>query len=192
MRVALPVFMIAALAACQPPASDDYAGRSRVTLGDRGASEPIASPDTAGAVWAATENPDRLLYGKPGEHPLLALECMVQGGLPLIGYTRFARADANAKAILALIGNGHVSRLKIDAAERGEVWRWEGVTEAGDPALDVFTGARGIEATVPGAGSVILNPSVLPGDLVESCRGRAADEPASALTPAPALPAGPV
>ena len=68
----------------------------------------------------------------PGERPLFAVECLSGGRRGHAGYTRFARADAHAKAVLALIGNGHVARLKIDAAQVGDVWRWEGAIEAAD------------------------------------------------------------
>ena len=191
VRTLAPLFVLA-LAACKPPASDEYTERTRIVPRAEAPSEPIASPDTEGAVWAATDDADRLLYGKPGERPFFALECTDQGGLPLVAYTRFAKADAHAKAILALIGNGHVSRLKIDATERGDVWRWEGAVEAEDPALDVLTGTRQVEATVPGAGSLILNPSALPGGLVERCRlqGDAGPEETSAK-PEPSAPEDP-
>ncbi|WP_435201986.1 hypothetical protein [Qipengyuania sp. 902] len=191
VRTLAPLFVLA-LAACKPPASDEYTERTRIAPRAEAPSEPIRSPDTEGAVWAATDNPDRLLYGKPGERPYFALECTDQGGLPLVAYTRFAKADAHAKAILALIGNGHVSRLKIDAVERGDVWRWEGAVEAEDPALDVLTGTRQVEATVPGAGSLILNPSALPGELVERCRLQDDAQPEkTSAEPAPSEPEGP-
>ncbi|MBX7495308.1 hypothetical protein K3172_05505 [Qipengyuania sp. 6B39] len=184
-----------ALAACKPPASDDYAERTRLAPAVKAPSDPIDSPDVEGAVWAPTDNADRLLYGKPGERPLFALECIEQGGLPLVTYTRFAVADAHAKAVLALIGNGHVSRLKIDAAENGGAWRWEGTIEALDPKLDVLTGQREVEATVPGAGTLRFNPSARPGELVERCRAMAAPEPKPepnvSETPAPSRPEDP-
>ena len=50
----------------------------------------------------------------------------------------------------------------------------------------MLTGNREVEATVPGAGSVILNPSALPGELVERCRApanRSAEEPAMIRRP---------
>ena len=191
VRTLAPLFVLA-LAACKPPASDEYTERTRIAPRAEAPSEPIASPDTEGAVWAATDNADRLLYGKPGERPFFALECTDQGGLPLVAYTRFAKADAHAKAILALIGNGHVSRLKIDATERGDVWRWEGAIEAEDPALDVLTGTRQVEATVPGAGSLILNPSALPGGLVERCRRQEDTQPEDiSAEPEPSAPEDP-
>ncbi|MFT6609192.1 MAG: hypothetical protein ACJA1G_001285, partial [Qipengyuania sp.] len=154
-------------------------------------------PDTEGAIWAPAAEGARLLYGKPGERPLFAVECLSDGSEPMLGYTRFARADADAQAVLALIGNGHVARLKIDAVQVGDVWRWEGAIAAADQRLDVLTGNREVEATVPGAGSVILNPSALPGELVERCRALGEplgdEEPLSegAPTPAPSPPADP-
>jgi len=191
MRRTLALAPLALLAACKPPASDDYVERTRIETPVEGPSEPIDSPDTEGAIWAPAERDTRLLYGKPGERPLFALECLSDGMGPEMSYTRFAKADPHAQAILALIGNGHVSRLKIDAAQVGDAWRWEGTVPASDPRLDVLTGAREVEATVPGAGSVILNPSSLPGELVERCR--ALDEPLSeeVLPPEPSPPADP-
>ena len=175
---------ILAIAACKPPASDEYVERSRIAGEATGPSEPVLSPDTEGAVWAPAGKPGRLLYGKPGERPLMALECETAQGIPLVAYTRFVAADPHAKAILALIGNGHVSRLKIDAVEQNRAWLWKGAVSAEDPALDVLTGMRQVEATVPGAGSVILNPSVLPGELIENCRAQAAPEPSPPEDPA--------
>lgn len=181
------------LAACKPPAADDYTGRSRILLRTEGPSEPLASPDTTGAAWANSAQPDRLLYGKPGERPLLAIECSDQAGAPRITYTRFAAADPHAKAMIALIGNGNVARLPIDATQRNGAWLWQGTVDAHEPTLDALTGNREVQATVPGAGSVILNPSTLPGDLVERCRTvrPPAAAPATNAQPRPAPPAGP-
>lgn len=197
MRRASPLVLLAVLAACKPPASDDYVERTRIDTPVEGPAEPIDSPDTEGAIWAPAAEGARLLYGKPGERPLFAVECLSDGSEPMLGYTRFARADADAQAVLALIGNGHVARLKIDAVQIGDVWRWEGAIEAADQRLDVLTGNREVEATVPGAGSVILNPSALPGELVERCRALGEplgdDAPLSEgePTPAPSPPADP-
>lgn len=159
-------------AACKPPASEDYV--ARVGLQEREApSDPIDSPDTQGALWAPSATERRILYGIPGEAPLMTLECHSGSGEPRIVFIRNAKADPDAEAVLALIGNGHVSRLWIDATRDGRRWLWRGETAAGDPALEVFTGPNRIEATVPGAGSVILNPSGLPGRLINECRAQA-------------------
>lgn len=184
MHRAMAIATILFTAACKPPASDEYVERSRIAGEVTGPSAPIASPDAEGAIWAPAGKPDRLLYGKPGKRPLLALECETAQGIPLVAYTRFAAADAYAKAIFALIGNGHVSRLKIDAVEQNGAWLWKGAVAAEDASLDVLTGTREVEATVPGAGSVILNPSPLPGELIENCRAKAAPEPSPVEDPA--------
>ncbi|QKG70379.1 hypothetical protein [Erythrobacter mangrovi] len=173
------------LAACKPPASDEYVERSRIVPRTEGPSEPLDSPDTTGAIWAPGARPDRLLYGKPGERPLMAIECIHEAKASSIAYTRFAPADPHAKAVLALIGNSHVSRLKIDAVETDGIWIWQAAIDAVDPALDVLTGTREVEATVPGAGTVVLNPSQLPGDLIEQCRAQAAPAASENSAPSP-------
>ncbi|MEX0342416.1 MAG: hypothetical protein AB3N06_07505 [Erythrobacter sp.] len=175
------------LAACQPPASDEYVERTRIGGGVDGPSEPIDSPDTEGAIWAPASKEGRLLFGKPGERPLFAIECVADSAEPMLAYTRFAKADSHAKAVLALIGNSHVARLPIDATRVGDIWRWEGTAPVADPSWDVLTGRRGVEATVPGAGSLILNPSALPGELIEECRALAdpPSEESESSEPAP-------
>ena len=196
------------LAACNPPAAEDYV--ARVGLAERGApSLPIASPDTTGANWAPSPaNPQRLLYGKPGQRVMFALECSTRLAGPALTYTRFAAADAHASAILALVGNGHVSRLRIDAVRDGARWRWRGSEPATSLNFESLTGARQVEATVPGAGSLILNSSALPGELITRCRALAppaarastpaatgaaaiADLPDTTNTAAPPLPPAP-
>lgn len=173
IRALLAAATSLAVTACNPPAAESYV--ARVPMGAREApSPPIDSPDTDGAVWApATGDPNRIVFGKPGQPLLFALSCSVDRGVPLLRYTRHAAADPYAKAILALIGNGHVVRFKIDAARTGAKWRWEGSTPAASPEWEVLTGGRQVEATVPGAGSLILNPSPLPGELVTRCRSLA-------------------
>lgn len=176
---------------CNPPAAEDYVARVGVIERDA-PSPPIVSPDTQGAIWAPSA-PRRLVYGKPGQQVLFALACNGGGAAPMLTFTRFAAADAHAKAVLALIGNGHVARLKIDAVQDGKAWRWRGSARADDPAFDALTGGRQIEATVPGAGSLILNPSPQLADLVLACRAQAVPAnrvPAlgAADAPPPSLP----
>jgi len=188
---AIALLPLALLAGCKPPASDEYVERSRIVSRAQGPSEPIVSPDTTGAIWAASTRPNRLLYGKPGEPPLMALECIDQDTTPRLAYTRFAAADPRAKAILALIGNGNVARLMIDAVETKGKWIWQGLIDPHEPTLDALTGNREVEATVPGAGTVVLNPSALPGDLIERCRALAPPVPEASATPAPSEPEDP-
>lgn len=191
------LFLPILLAACNPPAAEDYV--ARVGAAGRDApSPPIASPDTAGAVWAPSPaNPQRLLYGKPGERVLFALECAEEAGTPVLIYARQQAADPHAKAVLALIGNGHVARLKIDAVQENPGadarWLWRGRAPAARAEFEGLTGARAVEATVPGAGSLVLNPNPLVGELIARCRAQARPAaPASApaaTAPEPQNPA---
>ena len=164
------------LAACKPPASDEYLARTEVSDERTRPSEPVDSPDTEGAAWAQGQS-GRLLYGKPGQAPLFSLAC--EDGT--LAFTRYERADANAKAVLALIGNGHVERLWIDAeqegAEENSPWVWRGRLPADDPRLEVLTGRNRVEATVPGAGSVMLNASQRPAEFITACAARLAPLP---------------
>ena len=186
-RLTFAVSIIACLAAtaCKPPATDDYVARTAIGGKNKGPSEPILSPDVEGAVWAQAPKPDRILYGKPGATPLMAMECREAQSGPEIAFTRFAHADEGAKAILALIGNGHVERFFVDAAPVGSngASLWYGRVAASDNRLGVLTGGRDVEATVPGAGSVKLHASALTGQLVNACRAKSGPQPD--LTPLP-------
>lgn len=162
------VFLLA-LAACQPPAADNYVERVELAEKQRSVGEPIRSPDTQGAIWAAAEEPLRLLYGKPGEPPLIALACDLAGHEPQLHVTRFARADAEAKALFAFVGNGHIARIPVDAEYNGRAWLWEGSVPADTYQLGALTGPRALYATLPGAGRVEINASPRPGQLIEAC-----------------------
>ncbi|MFZ1742290.1 MAG: hypothetical protein WAT93_05515 [Pontixanthobacter sp.] len=164
------LFCVVLLSACKPPAADDYV--ERVAINDRreAPSAPAESPDTTGAIWADSEGPARLLYGIPGKQAIFALACERAGGSATIHITRFIAADPDAQALMALIGNGHMSRLPVDPKWNGKVWLWEGYYRADNPELDVLTGPRQVEVTIPAAGSVILNPSQRPAQLIDQCR----------------------
>ena len=164
-----------ALTACKPPATDDYADRTGTADAGVFASPPIDSPDTANAVWAEGGRAERIVYGEPGEAPFLALSCETDSPRHEIQITRFAEADPDAKALMAMIGNGHTARLPIDAVWNGRVWLWQGTYWPG--SVDVLTGPRRVEVTIPGAGSLILNPSPRPAQLIEACREPGAESP---------------
>lgn len=177
LTLVLPLLL---LAGCKPPAADDYVERTRLPERRSAPAAPLASPDTEGAVWAPAANDGRLLYGLPGQPPLFAMECLADELPPRLQLTRYAPADARAKAMLALIGNGHIARVGVDAVQVGNLWLWQGQVAAQDAALDGLLGARGIEATIPGAGSMMLNPNPLPGDLIARCRAASAPPAAPA------------
>ena len=159
------------LAACQPPPTDDSADRGAMIGPEEGIIDPIESPDVEGAIWSPTSEPGRLLYGKPGQTPLAALHCRTEDGVRTIEITRFVITDKDAKAIQVLIGNGHSERLPIEAVWNGRAWIWQATWPGTTSDLESLTGPREVEWTIPGAGSLILNPSPLPGRLIARCRG---------------------
>ena len=159
------------LAACGGPTSDAPAVRERSEPEVTYASPPLPSPDTEGAFWTVGAEPGRLIYGIPGEPVLIALECLQpDGDLPALRITRLSPADEGAGALLALVGNGHIGRLEVDAIDISGRSVWQGSLPAIDDVWEPLIGPRGVSATVPGAGLVELNPSALPGEFVENCR----------------------
>ncbi|MBA4163886.1 MAG: hypothetical protein C0510_04530 [Erythrobacter sp.] len=161
---------LATLAACKPPAADEAMARTMVTHALIGPSAPLASPASEGAVWSASKVPGRILYGRPGTTPLLALECEGTGKEALVRISRIAPADEGAGAMLALIGNGHRARIAVDAVRDGQQRLWEGAVAALDPALEVLTGRREVTATIPGAGEVLINPGLAAREFIHRCR----------------------
>lgn len=174
--------MLILLAACQPPAADDYLERGLAKDALPQASDPIPSPDTTDAIWAPAQQQGRLLFGVPGQAPLLAMQCEGTGVKAKLTFTRFVRADPEAQAMMALVGNFHALRLPVDSTWNGRAWLWQGSVAADDPELEALTGPREIEATVPGAGTLAMAPSPLTRNLVDACRG--SGEPIAPAPPA--------
>jgi hypothetical protein len=182
MRRALAcgVLALAGVTGCKPPPTDSAVARVSLEMPARGPSEPLPSPDVTGAVWAATANPLRLVYGKPGQPVLLALECLAPGTAEAkLRITRHAPADEGAAALLALIGNGWIGRFPVDATPVNGASLWQGDVPAMQREWAALKPAREATVTVPGAGLLRLNPSPLPMALIEVCRGKASagDEP---------------
>lgn len=165
----LCVTLTLTLAACKPPAADDYVQRIELADVRGGPRAPLPDPDVAGAIWAPVEGGVRLLYGRSGETPMLALECTGHDAAPSIELTRYVQADLQSKALMALIGNNHIARLPVDAQWNGKAWLWVGRYPADDPDLAVFAGEDEVELTIPGAGSLMLNASPLPELLIGDC-----------------------
>jgi hypothetical protein len=165
--------LTAGLAACKPPPTDSDVARAATTVSLRGPSAPIASPDTMGALWTPSQTqPGRLVYGLPGEPVILAIECVrTSADAPAnIRISRHAPADSDATALLALIGNGAIGRLEVEATRQGQRQIWLGEIPATNPGWEPLAGPREITATVPGAGLVRLNPSPLPMQFLQECR----------------------
>lgn len=161
------------LAACKPPPTDADMLRDMPEAAPTFASAPLPSPDTEGAKWVAAPLDDRdrrIVYGVPGQPVLLVLECFFPlGEVPNLTLTRLAPADKGAGALLAMVGNGHIGRLPVEARGMEEPQFWEGERPAGNGVWEPIAGPREATLTVPGAGMIRLNPSPLPRQLREAC-----------------------
>lgn len=158
------------LAACQPPDQDGPSQRVDLAAGTTGPSTPIASPDTADAIWSP-DGEARLLFGNVGAAPFLSLECVEPGtDDAAIRIVRHIPADAEAQALFAFIGNGTMARIPVEATWRGNRWRWEGEISANAADLDTLTGRRALYATLPGGGRLDLPASAAPGEFIDRCR----------------------
>jgi hypothetical protein len=178
---------VAGLVSCKPPPTDADMARAATIVNLRGASAPIASPDTRGALWSPSQTrPERLVYGLPGEPVMLAIECVRSGESDIgrIRISRHAPADSDATALLALIGNGAIGRLEVEAARQGQRQIWQGEIAADNVGWEPLAGPREITATVPGAGLVRLNPSPLPMQFLRECRNPLAAPPEMPPSPA--------
>ena len=158
------------LAACQREQEPVQAQRFSLDAARHVPTEPLSSPDTAGAAWTVTKDAQAIDFVRPGAAPLLTLACDLRKTPAQLRIVRHVVARPGEKALLPVIGNGTISRFKVDATLAGGEWRWEGALAASDPSLDVFTGPRELEATLPGGGSLLIGGSRIPGEFVNWCR----------------------
>lgn len=122
-------------------------------------------------------------FGYAGQRPELSLSC--RSGLVVV--TRNVAAPVGAQALFALIGNGRILRLPVDAiadpaGSGGYVWR--GSFAPDDPASDVFMGAD-LTGTLPGGGEITMTGSPVEHAVIEHCRTRPAATAAPTSTGEP-------
>ncbi|RKF21793.1 hypothetical protein D6851_07170 [Altericroceibacterium spongiae] len=167
----LALLTLPLLAAC---GNSDADSPVRITLPDADPvtrpREPLPSPDVEGALWQVSEDGRAIHFGLPDEPPYLTLACRLTETPPQLRIIRHVEARPDTSALFPVIGNGMISRFKMEAVLNDGEWRWEGTYPADAPALDVFTGTRDLEATLPGAGSLVIEGSRLPGEFVTWCR----------------------
>ncbi len=164
------VACLLSLAACQGEQEPVEAQRFSLDEMRHVPAEPLASPDTEGAAWSVTRDGQAIAFGRPGGRPLLTVACDLRRTPVQLRIVRHVTAQPGEKALLPVIGNGMISRFKVDATLAGDEWRWEGALPATDPSLDVFTGPRELEATLPGGGTLLIGGSRIPGEFVAWCR----------------------
>ncbi|MDY7097885.1 MAG: hypothetical protein SXU28_07085 [Pseudomonadota bacterium] len=170
MRQLAILAAFAVLAGCKPPPTDEGLDRELPAEPVQFASEPLPSPDTEGAIWVRSNTAQRISYGVPGHQAVLAITCLSDSNPPRLRITRNSPADKGAGALLALVGNGAIGRLPVDATEIAEKSVWRGEVLAADSALEPLAGPRQLTATIPGAGMVTINPSTLPMQFLSACR----------------------
>jgi hypothetical protein len=170
-RAFLYLSLSVAVAGCDGSADTPVQGQ-RIALEDARTQvrEPLASPDTADASWTVAENGQAIQFGNQGAPPFLTLSCRIRHDPPRIRIIRHALARPGEKALFPMLGNGTIARFKVDATLTDNEWRWEGAVAANDPLLEVFTGPRDIEATLPGAGTLAIGGSRIPGEFINWCR----------------------
>lgn len=166
-----PAFLLPfVLAACERVPEPVDAQRISLEEARGDIREPLASPETSEATWTVSGNGQSIGFGNTGQAPFLSLACRVRDNPPTITVIRHAPARPGEKALFPVIGNGIIARFKVDALLRDNEWRWEGTLPADDALLEVFTGARQIEATLPGAGTLLIGGSRIPGEFIAWCR----------------------
>lgn len=164
--------LLTTLAACHREQAPVQGQRISFDDVQSGAEQPLPSPDTQGAAWTVSANGQAIDFGKPGEKPFLTLLCDIKSDPARITLVRHAPARPGEKALFPIIGNGTISRFAVDAALADNEWRWQGTVPADDPLLEVFGGARQLQATLPGAGELKIAGSRIPGQFVAWCRAR--------------------
>ena len=130
----------------------------------------LAPQQPDGAVWSLTKG-GAVDFGLPGQPALLSISCVhTSDGTARIAYVRRTRAEAGAKALLAIEGNGHVARVAIDVVKAGDPGEWQGAIEASLETAAAIKGGASMVATLPGGGALKLPPSPEAGRLLDACR----------------------
>lgn len=194
MRPLAPIIAIVllGLAACQQAEADQTKQRLALPEADarsqridleapaRPREAPLPSPDTAAAIWAVAPDGRSITFGNPGASPWLSLECRPGDDPPRLAIIRHAAAMPGQKALLAVIGNGRVSRLPAEAVlaprrrggQASTEWRWEANLPAADPQWAVLRGGGEVRATLPAKGMIVIRPGEIPGQFVDWCRAQ--------------------
>lgn len=183
-RVA-PLFLLL-LAACHR--NDTAVQRIALDAAHQGPEQPIASPDSKNAAWTTSADGQRADFGNPNQKPFLTLECRAGDNPPHVRIVRHVFSRPGESALFPVLGSGPNARFKLDAAQVGGEWRWQGDVPVSDPQLEVFHSGR-LEATLPGGGSLVIAASSIPGEFVARCRGNvpvAATTAYEASSPEPA------
>lgn len=127
---------------------------------------PAPLPTDQPGQWHAY-GPERAAY-EVGQQAILSLRCVTGEHGSRVEVVHHAAPQPGARALLALIGNGRITRLPVDS-HTGTDAGWSGSFAPDDPRLAVFKGGNSIEATLPGGGTARLAGSRAPDILLDGC-----------------------
>jgi len=170
VRPLLALLVLCGLSAC---GQSESAPLARIEL-ERVLAAPLVlpSPDTKGGTWLGAQSDETVHFADAAGQPLLSFGCDTRDGMTHMRIRRHVAVEPERTALMALIGNGRISRLKVHAVSDGQGPYWEAATPADAETLDVFQGAGIVEVTVPGAGTLTATRSDLPRQLLAACRAR--------------------
>ena len=172
IRIAWAAALALPLAACGE--ANGAPETERIDLAEAVAAAPretvMESPETQFATWTVAESGHAIHFANHGQPPLLTLDCRLDAEPITLAIIRHAPALPGQSALIAVMGNGHVSRLPAEPVVQDNEWRWEASLPAADEQLDLFIGPGDMRATLPGKGAVAIPPSRIPGEFVEWCR----------------------
>ena len=160
------------LAACSPSGEQSQAPDNAIRMPLPTEPAPLEAPPAQpeGAVWSSLSN-GSVAFGLPGQPPLLEVACThAADGTAMVRYTRRTRAEAGAKALLAIEGNRHVARVPLDVVKPGDPGEWQGAMPAKLETAGAIKGGLEMTATLPGGGALKLPPYSGAGALLDSCR----------------------
>lgn len=138
-------------------------------------SPPIDSPDSTRAIWHNNGDRSQLIYSQSDETSqkvFLTLSCLSQNASRTLRIDRHVRADANARAIMAIVRQREKLRLPVRAApQTGGPPLWRGEFNLSDPRLDIFTRPGDIHLTIAGAGTLTIGKDPALTNFITACRG---------------------
>ena len=188
MLIRWSVPLLLTLAACAPSGGDQAkqeADKGVIRIALPSETAPLEAPpqQPEGAVWSLRGG-GGVAFGLAGQPPLLEITCThTADGTARLRFTRRARAEAGAQALLAVEGNGHVARVAVNVTRAGDPGEWQGEINAAKETAGSIKGGEKMIVTLPGGGALKLPPYPEAGKLLDACRASNRKPEAEASTP---------
>lgn len=161
------------LAACSPSQKDEQTGANgyvRIPIPTEPAALETAPAQAKGGQWRASGN-GGIEFGVPGQPAMFAVACTHGAdGSARLRFVRRTRAEEGARALMAIEGNLHVSRVPMDVVKPGDPGEWAGEIDAHLETAGAIKGGLSMVATLPGGGAIKMPPTSEGGRLLDACR----------------------